>query len=339
MPVKAAENRLLACWMIVCAGALLSGCIQIETAVKLNPDGSAVITERLRFSRRLLEAGDKAGKQLDVARFLTREAVLKRMASMGKDLSLDKYEVHRTPDGGRESIATFKTPDINNFKYVSPWLAYQDYPNNSWVQCRLQPAYKSNAYGRERAGEMYVNFRHVRKKPKPPPRRRKGAPPPKGPSPRELQTYRNLAPLFRDALKDFHVKLTFESYAPIMRSNLGLRGRGGRTKKIDLINFSWQDRDRFGDAFLGNEEIMLDMARWDLGSADIVSHVRGFPNNKTVPVFVPFGSAGGHIPFKPSRFLFDKHFKGKKLDYSEWAPSPPEKHVPAVFEKIGWRGE
>ena len=334
--MEAVRRCFVACSIVLCAGALLSSCVQIETVVKLNQDGSAVITERLRFSKRLLDAGGKAGSELDVERFLTREAVLKRMASMGKGLSLDKHEVRRTPDGGRESVATFKTPDINNFKYVSPWLAYRDYAHNSWVQCKLQPAYKSSAYGRERAGEMYVNFVHM-KKPAPGSKPQRGAPPPKGPSPRKLQAYRNLAPLLRDAFKDFHVKLTFESYAPIMRSNLGLRGRGGRTKKIDLINFSWQDRDKFGDAFLDNEEIMLDIARWDLGSADIVSHVKGFPNNKTVPVFVPFGSAGGHIPFKPSRFLFDKHFKGKKLDYSEWAPSPPEKHVPAVFEKIGWQ--
>ena len=28
--------------------------------------------------------------------------------------------------------------------------------------------------------------------------------------------YRELAPVFRDMLKDFHVKLTFEAYAPLI---------------------------------------------------------------------------------------------------------------------------
>jgi hypothetical protein len=323
---------------MLCAGVLVSGCMQIETVLKLNPDGSAVITERLRFSKRLLDEGGKAGARFDVARFLTREAALKRMASMGNGLTLAKHEMRRAPDGGRESVATFKTPDINTFRYVSPWLAYLDYPQNNVVQCRLRPALKSSAYGGEVAGQMYVGFEHL-KKAKAPPSRAKDAPQPKGPSPSELQAFRNLAPLFQDALKDFHVKFTFESYAPILKSALGLRGEAGIVKRVDLINFSWQDRDGAGDPFLDNEEIMLDLVQWDLGSSDVQTHVKGFPNNPTLPVFVPYGQGGSHITFKPSRFLFDKHFQGKRLDFSRWGAGPPDKHVPAKFETIGWEGE
>ncbi len=326
--------RTLMCIIIICGCALLSGCMQVETHIKLNPDGSAEITERMRFSRRLLAYGDRSGKELNVARFLKKEAALKRMASMGEGLSLAEYNVSDKPNGDRESIATFKTADINTFRYVSPWFGYLDYPANNAVKCVLSPAYKSGVYTLAVAGTMSVNFIHL-KGGRLPPRRDKNAPVPKGPSPREMQAYRNLGPLFKDALRGFHVKLTFESYAPIRKSKLG-RYAG---KQIDLIDFSWENRDAYDQPFLENEEVMLDLLRGDMSSSDILAHVKDAHNNATLPVFVPLASAKSVIPFAPSRFLFDKYFKGKKLDYSVWGPSPPEKHVPAVFEKIGWNGD
>jgi hypothetical protein len=308
--------------------------MQIETHIELKPDGSAVITERLRFSRRLLAYRDRAGKDLDVARLLTREAALKRMASMGDATKLAKHEVKNLPNGDRESIATFTVADINTFQYVSPWLGYADYPANNVVKCVLKPAYKSHHYNLRRAGDMYVNFIHTK-----PARKERGKgkdlPLPTGRSPLEMQAYRNLGPLFRDAMKGFHVRLTFESYAPIRKSKLGRRTR----KQIDVINFSWRDRDTHDLPFLENEEALLDLVRWDFTSGDIGSQVAGAPANRTVPVFVATAASRWDIPFAPSRYFFDKYFKGKKLDYSEWKPSPPEKHVPARFEKIGWKGE
>jgi hypothetical protein len=292
-----------------------------------------VITERVRFSRRLLAYQDRAGKDLDVARFLTREAALRRKASMGKATKLVKHEVRNLPNGDRESIATFAVADINTFRYVSPWLGYMDYPANNVVKCVLKPAYKSHHYNLRRAGDMYVNFIHT----KPLPRKRhqkRALPLPKGRSPLEMQAYRNLGPLFRDAMKGFHVRLTFESYAPIRKSKLGRRTRN----QIDVINFSWRDRDAHDLPFLENEEALLDLVRWDLTSGDIRSQVAGFQANQTVPVFVPTASAHWDIPFAPSRYFFDKYFEGKKLDYSEWGPSPPEKLVPATWKKIGWKG-
>jgi hypothetical protein len=332
--LEGVQRGVLVCSMLLCAGVLMSGCMQVETVLKLNPDGSAVITERVRFTKRLLDQGGKAGARFNVKRFLTREAAVKRMASMGTGVTLAKHEVLRTADGGRESVATFRTPDINKFRYVSPWLAYLDYPQNNVLQCRLEPVLKR--WGpRVGAGQMVVVFEPLQKA-KAPPHRNPNAAQPEGPSPLELQAYRDLAPLFRDALKDFHVRFTFESYAPILSSGLGLRGEPGIVKHVDLINFSWQDKDGIGDPFLDNEELMLDLVRWDLGSDDIQKHVRGFPNNVTLPVFVPYLRVPTHTAFKPSRLFFDKYFKGKTLDLSRYG-YPPDKHV-AAFETIGWKG-
>ena len=87
---------------------------------------------------------------------------------------------------------------------------------------------------------------------------------------------------------------------------------------------------------------MLDLLRWNLGSDDVVKHVRGASNNLTLPMYLPWGSAhmwwtgASNISFRTSRPLFDKYFVGKKLDFAEWGKSKPDKHVPAKFENIGW---
>ncbi|MDD4890199.1 MAG: hypothetical protein PHU85_09745, partial [Phycisphaerae bacterium] len=109
----------------------------------------------------------------------------------------------------------------------------------------------------------------------------------------------------------------------------------------------------YSTKFLENEEIMLDLLRGNIGSRNVVDHTSGYPGNLTLPVFLPWGSAfaywrsGDEICFRPSRQLFDKYFaKDTKnpsrpavLDYSRWAPSPPDKLVPARFESIGWMGK
>jgi hypothetical protein len=47
-------------------------------------------------------------------------------------------------------------------------------------------------------------------------------------------------------------------------------------------------------------------------------------------------TGGGNIHFRPSRALFDRFFAGKKLDFSAWGKSPPEKLVLADFKRIGY---
>mgnify|MGYP000501245779 FL=1 len=87
-----------------------------------------------------------------------------------------------------------------------------------------------------------------------------------------------------------------------------------------------------------------------IGSEYIVANCTGYWDNPTIPVFLPWGSMfaywrqGDDICFRPSRQLFDRHFardpknpaSPAMLDYSRWAPSPPDKLVPADFAKIGW---
>ena len=320
--------------------AALTGCMHLDTHIRVQADGGATITEKLRFSRRLLDLSGKDGSDLDLLSLLGKAAAEQRVKQMGQGANLVSHDLKEVEGGAKESIAVYKIADLNELHYVSPWLAYVDYPANNVVRCKFEPVYKSRPYQGAKAGEMTLSFYHL-KPPKGDPPLPKDAPPPAPPAPRELQVFREIQPMFRDMLKNFKLKLTVEAYCPIARCGLGLRNPGSAPKSVDLINFSDKNLDKLGGGFLENEEVMLDLVRGELGSVDIVEHIKNFAQNETLPVFLPFGSrnmwwlGSGDIPFKPSRALFDKYFTGKKLDYSEWQASPPEKHVTAEFEAIG----
>jgi hypothetical protein len=150
--------------------------------------------------------------------------------------------------------------------------------------------------------------------------------------------YRDIAPVLTDMLKDFRLRLTFESYAPVS-SHVRVRGAGSPI--VDVLDVSDADLDKESGLFFANEEIMLELARLDFGGPNVAGNVT---RASTLPVFFPHGgrrmwrTGGGGTWFRPSRALFERHFKGKKLDYSWWRPSPPEKHVPAKWKNIGWHG-
>lgn len=329
-------------WRLSTGAAVLlaAGCLQIETRVTLHEDGSAKVTERVYFSERLLDlTGDR---RADFVLLLGRERVLERMKDMGAGVTLVRHELRSGSDGSMESLAEMAVPDLNQFRYVSPWPGYLDYAENNSIRAALTPRYKSHPYSGGPAGSMSVSF-VCEKRPVGQAAPAKGAPLPKVESPRESQVYRDIAPVVKDMLKGFRVRFTFESYAPV-HSGLGVRGGRASAPAIDLIDVSDSNLDRWGGLFLENEEVMLEILRGDTRGPNVVQNVAGYDRNLTLPVFTPFGSplmwftGGDNIWFAPSKPLFDRHFAGKKLDYSAWADTPLEKQPAADFEKIGWHG-
>ena len=141
---------------------LLAGCLQIETVVRYQEDGSALITERVNFSASLLDmaSGDAGGAPL--VSLLSREAAMKRLEHMGKGITLVSHELRDGLRGSRESLAVFRIPDLNDFYYVSPWFAYRDYAENNAIKWNVSPMYKSRAYAGGRAGEISIDFGHVK---------------------------------------------------------------------------------------------------------------------------------------------------------------------------------
>ncbi len=328
-----AHRASLAVLLAAALAMTAAGCLQIETRVTLGQDGSATITERFRFTRPLLDlAGERKAELL---KSLTKAGALERMKHMGKGISLVRHQLRDAEGGAKESVAEFKIKDLNEFRYISPWPSFADYAKNNIVAFRLEPKYTCGSSGGQAwAGQIMVRV-FLLKRPRGPADTK--TPPPK-PSPAAQQKYRNLAPVLRDILKDFHVRLTFDSYSPVGGCSLGVRNRTAGATAVDLINFSSDNLDSWGHQFLSNQEIMLELARGDLAGPNIATHVRDYTRNLTLPVFSPYKSAawfrGIYALIKPSRPLFDRYFKGKMLDYRPWTKNPP---VPADFNKIGWQ--
>ncbi len=316
---------------VVLAAAGTPGCLQLETRVKVHEDGSATITERVRFSRRLLDlAGDKQDELLGL---LSKDAATERARRMGKGVSLVRHELRDAEKASKESLAEFTIPDISGLEYVSPWPHLLDYAENNTIAFKLVPLLTcGSSTGEAWAGQVRVEIRSAK-----PAKRRDEKEPPKAPSPLEQQVYRELGPLFREMLGDFKVRLTFETYCPLIPSggSPGIRNVRAATTWVDLVNFSSENLDSWGGAFLENEEIMLEVLRGDLAGENVAKHVNDYVQNETLPVLMARAHGQTRIFFQPSRQLFDRHFKGKMLDYRPWTKDPP---VPAEFEKIGWRG-
>lgn len=299
----------------------LSGCMQVDTHVKLNVDGSATITEKVRLSRRLLDLSGPEGSEKDVASLLKKEAAEGRAKNLGKGTVLVSHELKEVEGGARESVAVYKIEDLNELHYMSPFAAYKDYAKNNSVKFHLWPITETSWTGCD-AGDIAVALRPL-SPPKGEQKPKEGEPLPAGPAPVDVQVLRELQPMIRDMLRDFKVRLTFESYTSIRFSQIGLRGKGAGTSSVDFINFSDKDLDKYGGNFLENEEVMLDLMRAQFNSKDIAEHVRDWQHNLTLPVFQNWGSMfatyrnGDGIYFKPSQELFKKYFEGKTLNFGE----------------------
>lgn len=307
-----------------------AGCLQIETKIVLHADGSATITERVNFSRKLLDmaASQDAGLQLET--LLTRKAALERMQRMGKGIKLVSHEVRNGPKGSKESVVVFQVPNLADFVYVSPFIpAREKGPDRvPGLKTVVWPTYHDHHSWAYLAGWMCVDFRPVGL-PKPPAEpKAKPVPPVPGRSPLESQTFRDLRPVFQALMKGMKIKVVFESYAPIRTTRFGWRDSAAGTHKADLIDFSADENmDAYGFPLLENEEVMVDLLRLDFGSAWLKSNVKGWQSNRTLPAL----HSGGGIFFPPSAHYFQKYFKGKMLKH-HFKPA-----IPAKFEKIGWR--
>jgi len=327
------------------AGALclaaLTGCMQIDTHVKLNEDGGATITEKVRFSRKLLELSGPVGSDTDIAGLLTKETAQARAKSLGKGCALVSYDVAEIEGAAKQAVAVYKIEDIAELRYVSPYLAYADYEKNHTVKFVLDPKMKSGWEGWS-AGEIAlriellkpgVAYPRIDLKP--------GERPPPGPSPKSVQLLRDMEPMFQDMLKDFKLKLRFECYGAI-RTQFGIREASTTPKYVDIMSVTDKDLDKYGTSFFENEEIMLEVIQRAFPGDTIAEHVKEWNKNTTVPVFQNWGApkrpwtSGSSIFFRPSQHFFKTFFEGKTLDFVNRGESHPR---PASFDEIGYKSE
>ena len=294
---------------------LCAGCLQIDTTVRLNADGSATVTERVNFSRRLITAS--GGGPNGIERFLTKEAALARMKHMGEGVTLVRHEVRDGAKASREAVTVFRSPDFRKYQYVSPFLAAG---HAHTLGFGLSP-YFSYRYTGEWPGAVIVTAGSGKstqsgENPKP-------IELPKGANPRNAQVYRDLAPLFAEMMKDFQLRLRVQAYTG---------------QSLLLIDVSDDDVDQYGYAITENEEVMSELLQWHLGGDGrrpgygrfLTAALKGMGSNRTLPFFRQRSSA--RILIRPSQAMFDRYFKGKTLDYGKRGGKQK-----ADFSKIGWK--
>jgi hypothetical protein len=309
--------RMLAIALLAFA---MAGCLQIETHVKLHENGSATITERVQFSKRLLQFRDKKNPKLNIAGLLEKQAVLDRMKHMGKGIALVSHKVRDAEKGARECVSVFKIPQITDFRYVSPYLGKGDYAKEKAIVCKTWPYYK-NSWTRTRAGWMAIGFHSVSK--------RHGKPGYKVPSPADIQVYRQLKPVFADMLKGFRLKFVFEGYGPAVVRRAGQRDSGTRTHLAHLIDVSSENLDRYGAKFLANEEVMAELLQMQINGPHVIAN-SGY--GSTSQLF-RFYDGGCEVMFRPSKHYFGKHFVGKTLSFGRFGTRK------ADFKKDGYHPE
>jgi hypothetical protein len=335
-PERSPRPRVVGPALAILAAVFTAGCLQLDTVIKLNADGSADVTERFSLSRRLLDMAGKGGSGSTLERFLTEEAAQARLALMGEGVRLVHHEVRAGEKGARECVIRYKAADLTRLRYVSPFLASGSLHALTFG---LSP-YLSYRYTGEWPGALIVSVRHKAYERENDAQEQKPAPQlPQGVSPAELQVYRELVPVFADMLGEVKLKLRLEFYCNIGNTRgLVHRHRSSGVNYVDLINITDQDFDKHGYRMLENEEIMVEVLRWRLSGNSkskaygpfLTDHLQGQGSNLTLPLF--HQGHGGVARIRPSLPLFKKYFEGKTLDYGKRGGKQPAK-----FEKIGWR--
>ncbi|MGQ9663433.1 MAG: hypothetical protein ACUVWX_14015 [Kiritimatiellia bacterium] len=306
--------------------------MEIETTITMHEDGSATITERLNFSRQLLDMDASSSK---LPALLSREAALARMKEMGEGVTLVSHTVSDARRGSKESVTVYKVPDIQNFVYPSPFLA--DRPSPGALKFTLRPWLKHEWATRWPAGAIIVDIHAVY------PSKKAAAQASTTDllqlTPEAIQAYRELAPVYRDMLEGFLLKVRFACYAPIEETRgIVHRQRRSAVKYVDLLSISDRDLDKYGYGIFENEEILCEILRWQIDTSDksptfgafIADHLAGQGANLTLPVY--HARSGGYVLIKPSLQLFQRYFEGKTLENRNGK-------FPARFEEIGYYPE
>jgi hypothetical protein len=297
----------------------LCGCMQLDVRVKLEEDGSATISERLGFPKRLLDQ-DKASGKDELRSLLAKDAAQARAKLMGAGTTLVSHEIRPAEGGGMESLAVYKIADINEFRFIPPFPAAEN-SQHSPLRITIEPCYKQRWAAPDRPGMMAVQFSMENVQ------RSKKAAAVAEATPLDKQPLRDLAPVLREMVKGFKFKIVFESYNKFIAGTYEYpsyvldRETRVATASWPLVDLSDQNLDSYGNSILDNEEIMGEVLRGDWGGPEITKEITRrlqfgayvFWNDHKMPLIYPGGMdyQSNRLVFKPSNQHFDKFFKGK----------------------------
>jgi hypothetical protein len=182
---------------------LLSGCVKIRLTVQLREDGSGRVIEDIEFSERLVDAAKRMPDAPKIEELTSDAHVKRRLAQMGKGVSLLNKKIEKQPDGSLRMVVSYAFEDINELR-LAP-LPY----GQGWEDVHMAFQYEAEA---SLAAQYSLHIRLLTPEGKE--RRREGKPelPPLGE--REAQQIRQLLPVYKDMLEGFELNLRMEVYEP-----------------------------------------------------------------------------------------------------------------------------
>jgi hypothetical protein len=266
--MKGQNLSRMAAWAASAALLLLSGCAQIDVTVEMHDkDPGATVRERVRVSRRLLEACPAGAQREKLLGNLEREAALERMKLMGKGVKLVSHEKKALPDGGVQSLVVYRVPDIRNLQVTNPFVDAGAPGDLARINCGFKPKYNVNHFSVHSLGRMRGYPKGVVRKTA---------------TPLERQILRELRPVLVDMLSDFRASLKLKVPTRFLRNHV--RNLSAGPKVTTLFSVSGQDLDRHGNGFFDNEEIMLALMEMDFSDGTILKHTGAFLHNSRTPV-------------------------------------------------------
>ncbi len=283
------------------AALAAAGCFQLDLDVALRHDGGATVTERLRVSRELLELDRQAGGP-GAGAHLERAAAQQRAKTMGKGAALASHETSDMPDGGRESVAVYTIPDVEDLRLPNPFI--QDRRPAPMARFSFRPITGRLPRGWSERPVLSVSLQPADDTPRP---EKKDSTLPPSATPLDRQAYRDLQPIFSNLLRDFHVRVTLTAPdQPRVRTSPA----GDRT--LTLLYINDRHADRHAELFFQNEEAMLAMLQYQFNDSAVTDHTRHFPANPQVPVHRGRSNYGSTtFAIRPTKALQKKYFSGK----------------------------
>ncbi len=281
----------------VLSGLLVAGCLQVEVTIDMNHDGSATITERVHLSRELLELDRRLDRDPKAEDLVGRAQIDRRAEQMGEGIEVRSHEVERGEDGSIEARTVYRIPDVEDLRLVNPYLAHGRV--GRVMRIRFRPMYERGS-GWHRVGHLSMSLVTAEEAPPLPEDLEEAAP--AASTPAEIQTLRDLRPVFADLLSESEVTIRVTYPDDSEHDGVG---------RIVLFSFKGDDLDAHGRHFLENEEVMLRILQLDFEAGIIRDHIHGGRRRPTGPTFRGRWYASGRFVIPPTEHLFEKYFKGR----------------------------
>jgi len=294
--------------------------MQLDVNIKINPDETGEINERLRFSLKMLATKSKDVNGKGLKWHLSKEAAIERAGHFGKGVSVAKHEMVDLKNGSSEARVTYRFTNLKEVRFPGPYLGLKS-SVKAQMKLDFMPVYKKRWASPDVPGWMVLILGNEGLTPD------KKATAKKELSPLELQKFHLLRPVLQDMWKGLQLRITLEGYSDFTNgwnTYLGVpnfikkRGTQESTPIWVLFDVSDKNLDWDGRSIFNNQEYMLDVARGDfkgkgIAAVQISNRHKSFTGKAELPYFHYKGPSYSFIRrlLKPTKQQFEKFFKGK----------------------------